>query len=121
MIPWAHPSPQPKRRVDWFSLFAQVTAECPYTLQWDTPPLPPKKLPFPMGGSEPNLTHGFLGPPEYSTQTASRSVEPFFAGLTSVTDRSTDHATQSVITGHLRTVRSTVMRHNNNNHLGTPL
>jgi len=28
-------SPQPNRRMDRFSRFAQITAECPYTLQWD--------------------------------------------------------------------------------------
>ena len=36
-IPWAHPSPQPKWHVDRFSLFAQITVQCPYTLQWDAP------------------------------------------------------------------------------------
>ena len=40
-----------------------------------------------------------LGPPDSSTQMASRLTEPFFAGLTSVTDRPTDHATRSVTIG----------------------
>jgi len=34
--------------------------------------------------------HGFFGPPESTTQTASGSVQRFFAGLISVTDRQTD-------------------------------
>jgi len=40
----------------------------------------PKK-PLPMGHLDPHLMHGFLFPtPEFSTQTASRSVQPFFQG-----------------------------------------
>jgi len=58
-----------------------------------------------------HLMHGFSSAPEFSTHTASRSVQPFFnfAGLTSVTDRQTDHATQSVTTDHIY-VRRTAMR-----------
>jgi len=82
-----HPSPQPKRQIDRFSRFAQLTAERPYTLQW-APFL--EKLPQPMGIWPLHLTHDSLGPSEPSTQTASRSVQPFFAELTSVTDRPTD-------------------------------
>jgi len=51
-------------------------------------PFSPQNCPFPWG-YEPHLTHGSLGPPEFSTQTEFRSVEPFFAGLTTVTDRQT--------------------------------
>jgi len=39
------------------------------------------------------LIRDSFGPPESSTQTASRSLHPFFAGLTSVTDRQTDRQT----------------------------
>jgi len=35
------------------AVFAQMTIEGPYTLQWDAPSPPPKKLPFLMGGSGP--------------------------------------------------------------------
>ena len=83
---------------------------------------PPSKLPFPMRGSGSHLIHRSLGPPESSTQTASRSVEPFFAGIISVTD----HATGSVTVGSIY-VRGTAKRHgtamrpnnndNNNNSL----
>jgi len=38
-------------------------------------PLLPSKLLLPMAGSGPHLIHDPLGPPEPSTQTASRSVE----------------------------------------------
>jgi len=51
------------------AVFVQFTAECSYTLYF-------KIAPF-RGGSRPHLIHGSLGPPESSTQTASRSVEPF--------------------------------------------
>ena len=35
------------------------------------------KVPLPVRHEYPHLTHGFLGPPESSTQTASRLVQPF--------------------------------------------
>jgi len=38
------------------------------------------ELPFPMGDLNPRLIHGSLGPPEFSPQVASRSVEPFLHG-----------------------------------------
>ena len=61
--------------------------QCPYTSQWDAPS-PPSKLPLPMGDMDPHLLHGSLGPPESSTQTASRSVQPFLQGsLVWQTDR----------------------------------
>ena len=66
-----------------------------------TPILPPRNLPLPMGDLDPHLIHGSPGPPKSSTQTAARSVQPFFAGLTSVIDRPTDHATRSVRIGHI--------------------
>jgi len=57
-------------------VFVQMTAECPYTLQWDAR-FPSKFCLFLLGDLEPNLIHGSLGSPESSTQTASRSVQPF--------------------------------------------
>ena len=39
-------------------------------------PFPPK-LPLCLGDLDPHLIHGSLDPPESSTQTASRSVQPF--------------------------------------------
>jgi len=41
------------------------------------PPFSPLKLPLPTGRSGPHLIHGSFGPPESSTQTASRSIQPF--------------------------------------------
>jgi len=52
--------------------------------------LPP---PF-IRGSGLHLIHGFLGPPESSTQMASRSAQPFLQGsLVWQTDRQTDRQT----------------------------
>jgi len=51
-----------------------VIAECPYTLQ--LAPLSPKTA-IPMGDLDPHLTYDFLDPFEPTTQTASRSVQPF--------------------------------------------
>ena len=62
-----------------------------------------------MGGSGPPW---FLGPTRALNQMASQSVEPVFAGLTIMTDRLSDHATQSVTTGRIY-VRSTAMWPNN--------
>jgi len=134
VLPSAHPSPQPKRQIDRFSsfaqltakspytlqwaplspkiapshggsgtpsitwflglfwahnpngitigsaVFAQMTAECPYNVQWDAPFLP-QNSPVSWGIWTPHLIHGSLGQPESSTQTASQSVQPFLQGL----------------------------------------
>jgi len=62
-----------------------------------------------------SIKGGSLGPSEYSTQTASRSLQKFLQGLLGdrQTDRPTDHATGSVTIGGIY-VRSTVMWSNNN-------
>jgi len=73
---------------------------------------PPSKLPLHMRG----CLHGSLGPPESSTQTTSRSVQPFLQGLLFCdrpTDRPIDHASRSVTVGRIY-VRSTAMRPNKN-------
>ena len=56
--------------------------------------------------------HASLRPPESKSQTASRLVQPFFAGLTTVTDRPTDRETRSVTIGRIY-ILSTAMRPNN--------
>jgi len=72
------------------AVFAQLAAECPYILQRTAPS--PQNCRFPRGIMTPYNTW-FLEPTQSSAQTASRSVEPFFAGLTAVTDRQTDRKT----------------------------
>jgi len=44
------------------AIFAQLTAECPYTLQWAA--LPPQNCPFPWGDLDTCLLHGSFGPPK---------------------------------------------------------
>jgi len=63
----------------------------------------------------PHLIRASLQPPESMSQTASRSVQPFFAGLTIVKDRHTIRPSYSVCNNrpHLR-IRSTATRPNNN-------
>jgi len=46
------------------AIFTQITAECPYTLQWAT--APPSKLSPPMGDMDSHLIHAPLSPPESS-------------------------------------------------------
>jgi len=46
MVPCAYLSPQPKQHLDWFSVFAQLTAQSPYSLQWAVPSPPPQNCPF---------------------------------------------------------------------------
>jgi len=74
--------------------------QCPYklTLQWDAP-FSPQNCPFPLESQNlnPHLIHGSLGPPESSTEAASRSVQPFLQGsLVWQTDLRTDRPRYSV-------------------------
>jgi len=71
MVHWARPRPQPKRHLDRFSRFAQLTT---YTSSWTA--LPPSNCHFPLG-SGPHPLHDCFGPPESSTQTAPGSVQSF--------------------------------------------
>jgi len=45
-------------------------------------PFAPSKLPVPVGDLDPHLKRGRFDPPESSTRTAFRSVQPFFAQTT---------------------------------------
>jgi len=72
------------------------------------------KLPLPMGDLGRHLKDDCFGPPESTTQTASRSVQPLLQGsLLRQTDRRTDLATRSVTIGRIY-VRNTAMPPNNN-------
>ena len=73
--PKGHSPPQPNCISIGSAVFAQMTAECPYTLQWDAPF--PLKLAAFHGDLDLHLTRGSVGPPGSSFQTASRSVQPF--------------------------------------------
>jgi len=64
---------------------------------------------------DPHLTHGSLGPPESTVQTASRSVQPFCAAqdCDRTTDRQTDRATPSITIGRNFVVYSEMQPSNN--------
>ena len=86
--PSAHLSPQSKRQIDRFSRFC--TAACRVSLYFTmVRPFLPQNCPFPWGwGSGPHVIHASLGPAESSTQTATRSRQPFLQGsLVRQTDR----------------------------------
>jgi len=68
--------------------FARMTAECPYTLQWNSSP--PSKLPLPMGGYGPPYNALFPGPTQVLNPNVISIGSAVFAGLTSVTDQQTD-------------------------------
>jgi len=59
------------------AVFAQLTAEC--AILYNGPPLSLQNCPFHRGMNF-HLIHGSLGLSKSSTQTASRSVQPFLQG-----------------------------------------
>jgi len=73
------------------AVFAQMVAECPYTLQWEAPS--PSKLPLSTGDLDANLDAWFLGPTWVLNSNSISIGSAVFAGLTSVTDRPTDQPT----------------------------
>ena len=87
MVPWAHPSPQPKRHLDRFRHFAQLTAVSLHSTMGRQ--FPPSKLPLSTGASAPHLIRDSLGARESKTQTVSRSVQPSLQG-SRLSDQPTD-------------------------------
>jgi len=113
MIPWVHTRPQPKHHLDSFSHFCTPLPSAHSTLQWAT------RYSLKIAAlhreirNDVHITHSSsLGTPKSSTQTVSRSFQLFFAGLTTVTDRPTHHATWSVTKGRLY-ICSTAMQSKN--------
>jgi len=115
MIPWAHPSPQPKQHLDLFSCF--YTDDCRVSLYFTTGrPFPPlKNCLFHWGIWTPSNTW-FPGPTQVLNPNGISIGSAVFARLTGVTDRQTDRptdpATRSVTIGRIY-VRSTAMRPKN--------
>jgi len=75
MLPWTHPSPNPKWHVHQFSHLCTYHGRV--AILYNGPLLFPLNLPLPSGHLDPNLIHGFFGPPDSSTQKASRLLQPF--------------------------------------------
>ena len=79
MVQWALPSLRPKRHVDRFSRFCTAHHRVSHYFTMRRNVFLQNCL-FPVGDRVPHLTHGTYGLPESSSQTASRSVQPFFMG-----------------------------------------
>jgi len=75
VLPSVHPSPQSKRQINRFGRSCIAHNWKSLYLQWAL--LSPQNSPLPWGNLDPHLIRGSLGPPESSTQMASRSVQPF--------------------------------------------
>jgi len=133
----------PNSKLTGSAVYAQLTAESLYALQWGTVPqispfpwgsgLPSNSwflgpvqahnpngitivsaLPLPMANVDPHLIHSSWAPTESSAQTASQLVQPFLQGsLVWQTDGLSDHATRSVTIGHIY-IRSRDVRVNAN-------
>ena len=78
------------------AIFAQLTTESPYTLQWAAHSPSKIKIAHSHGVSRPHLIHGTLGPTQVHTPNGTSIGSAVFAGLVIVTDRPTNHATPSI-------------------------
>jgi len=115
MHAWAHLSPHPKRHLIGSAVFAQHTAECLYFTMGHR--FSPQKYPFTCGDLDLPSNTWYLGPNQdqlHNPNGISVSLA-IFAGLTTVTDRLTDHDNPSETIGH------NAMRPNNRdyNHCST--
>jgi len=100
-IPWTHPSPQLKRHLDRFSRFCADDRRVSLYFTMGRP-FPPQNCPF---------NDRIPGPTRIFNPNGISIGAAMFAGLTSVTDRQTDHATRSVAIDRIY-VRSAAMRPN---------
>jgi len=95
------------------AIFAQLTADNPYTLQWAAPCPPPSKLTM-HGVSGPHLIPGYLGPPKSITQTAPWSVQPLSWQTYRLTHWPTDRPRYCICNNRLLIyVRSSMMQSKN--------
>ena len=111
VVSWAYQSPQPKQHLNRFS--CSCTDDRKMSLYFKTGTHFPQKIVPSHGGAGPHLIHGSLGQCRSSTQ---RHLDLFsLAGLTTVTDKSTDRPCYSVGNNrqHLCIVHSTAMWPNN--------
>jgi len=75
VLPWAHPSPQPKRQIARFSHFC--TAHGRKSLHNGRPSAPFLQTAPTHGDLDRHLTHDYLDQSEPITEAASQSVQPF--------------------------------------------
>jgi len=100
MIPWVNPSPQSKQHHNRFSHFrtGDRRVSLYFTVGRHSPPL---KIAASHGVSGPQSNIWFPGPTQVTNPNGISIGSAVFAGLTSVTDRPTDHATRSVTIGRI--------------------
>jgi len=111
-IPWTHPRPQRKRHLYHFCRFCADDRRVSLYLTMGRP-FPLKILPISIGGSGAPSNTWFSGLTRVLNPNGISIGSAVFVGLTSVTDRQTDHATQSVTIDRIY-VRSTAIQSNNN-------
>ena len=102
MIPWAHPSPQPKRHLDRFSRYCTTySSVSPYFTMGSTSP---SKLPFSWEDLDPPSNTWFLGPTRVLNANGI-SIGPAVFCRDHYYDRQTDRQSYSVRNNrpHLRT------------------
>ena len=92
-------------------IFAQITAECPYTLQWDAPFS--LKIAVSHEGICTLSNAWFPGSTRVLNPNDISIGSDVFAGLTSVTDRPTHHASRSVTIDRIYVGIVWAMRSNN--------
>jgi len=106
MIPWAHPSPQPKRHLDRFCRFCTDDRRVSLYFTMGRPfPLPQKNAPS-HGRSGSPYNAWYAGPTRVLNPSGISIDSAVFAGLTSVSDRqsATDTQTerQTTLLGRIR-------------------
>jgi len=97
LIPnWVHSTEYPKRHLNQFSRFCRAHGRASLYFIMVGPPFLPKTAPS-YGTSWPHLILGSFSAPEPTTQTASRSVQPFLQNTRPwQTDRQTDRQTKLI-------------------------
>jgi len=93
IVPWAHPTHNQNNVSIGSAVFAQLTAYCPYTLQWTAPR--PQNCPFPWGCGPPSNTW-YLEPTRVLNPNSISISSAVFAGLTGMTDRPNERPHYSV-------------------------
>jgi len=92
-----------------------MTAESPYTLQWEWDAAFLLKIaPF-HGGSGPPSNTWFPGPTQVLNPNSISIGAAVFAELTRMTDRQTDRATRSVTIGRIYVCSTAIQPNNNDN------
>ena len=114
MTPWPIRAHNPNCILTGPAIFAQLT-DHRVSLLYNGLPLCPSKLPPPMGGSGSPSNTWFLGPTRVLSQNGILIGQSVFAGLTSVTDRPTDHTTRSVTISRIYEHSTVTWSYNINN------